>query len=632
MDDNEVITLIALLVSLLALLIAVGQLGQQLFSAAEGSRRCTEAIIGPWSRLTHRHPIVSELRIEFQFYTPEIALPRHGETTHADGDGPFFLNEEHLPGEVQEAWQIPQPRQIADEEWRITQDQSSRYRFKERSDLGRMLTPRRAKSQPGSYGSKKDLMITWNELLRLAYRHQKHRDTDLTQLDQVKDQSSPSFSEAIIYLRMRSWDLIPPDVVRPLASTTLGDIVILAQRLGMTWRDLRPTEGFMRAEGKGVTLFSPSGPIRGLGTVLQFNSMRSRSGPERLENPLIPSAESDKLLCGVIPGSRRLGIGDLDIIGDDRKLHLSGAMEKLGISTDVQRNLAQLESETYYRCPINDILYLTCDFVPLKGSPIGRIFHPMPASRYLSFYFQATPLHFWEGRVALLLHLESIVGQTLSNPLRKMHAYLQEMRTDFEDDFFCRWRRSRLRPAVNLLPPRERMAALQDAVSMLNRLRDIYNATTEYFFDLEADGQTVDSLRVMDPAPVDNEKYRTSSLKFTYRDFVAAHVTMAIDAVRKAAQSHANTQAREAVRKEVGHLNEGQMVDIAHQYIDGLPGLVKNMHERGCQLSEDQIHEAWWVLVVRGIAWGMSVWLENPGEGTHVPSSFYDSQMPIWIM
>ena len=31
----------------------------------------------------------------------------------------------------------------------------------------------------------------------------------------------------------RFWDTIPPDVVRPLASTTLGDILVLAHRLGM---------------------------------------------------------------------------------------------------------------------------------------------------------------------------------------------------------------------------------------------------------------------------------------------------------------------------------------------------------------------------------------------------------------
>lgn len=40
----------------------------------------------------------------------------------------------------------------------------------------------------------------------------------------------------IISLRLknRSWDLMPPDIVRSLASTTLGTIIAMAHRMGMT--------------------------------------------------------------------------------------------------------------------------------------------------------------------------------------------------------------------------------------------------------------------------------------------------------------------------------------------------------------------------------------------------------------
>lgn len=55
---------------------------------------------------------------------------------------------------------------------------------------------------------------------------------------------------------------MPPEIVRPLATTTIGTLVVLAHRMGMVWRDLRPSRGFLRAEGNGHTFTSTV--IRGL--------------------------------------------------------------------------------------------------------------------------------------------------------------------------------------------------------------------------------------------------------------------------------------------------------------------------------------------------------------------------------
>jgi hypothetical protein len=42
----------ALAVALTALAIAIGQLLQQVFSTAEGYRRCQPSVLGPWARNT----------------------------------------------------------------------------------------------------------------------------------------------------------------------------------------------------------------------------------------------------------------------------------------------------------------------------------------------------------------------------------------------------------------------------------------------------------------------------------------------------------------------------------------------------------------------------------------------------
>lgn len=56
--------LVALVVSLIALLIASLQLVQALFGTAEGYKRCSRSVIGSWEGLRRRYFLPSELRFE----------------------------------------------------------------------------------------------------------------------------------------------------------------------------------------------------------------------------------------------------------------------------------------------------------------------------------------------------------------------------------------------------------------------------------------------------------------------------------------------------------------------------------------------------------------------------------------
>ncbi|KZM26777.1 hypothetical protein ST47_g2084 [Ascochyta rabiei] len=64
----------ALAVALTALAIAVGQLLQQVFSTAEGYRRCQHSVLGPWARKTRLTWRRSQFRFEVKFTTPDIIL------------------------------------------------------------------------------------------------------------------------------------------------------------------------------------------------------------------------------------------------------------------------------------------------------------------------------------------------------------------------------------------------------------------------------------------------------------------------------------------------------------------------------------------------------------------------------
>lgn len=121
-------------------------------------------------------------------------------------------------------------------------------------------------------------------------------------------------SQIGIFKLERTRDLMTPDVVRPLATSTLGHMIVVAHRLGMRWLDIRPSEGYMRAEGNGHNLTSTL--TRGLGAVFKYNSENkpspfafntlngggSASQWTAKKDSLIPTRQTDMLACGIIPG------------------------------------------------------------------------------------------------------------------------------------------------------------------------------------------------------------------------------------------------------------------------------------------------------------------------------------------
>jgi len=82
---------------------------------------------------------------------------------------------------------------------------------------------------------------------------------------------------------------MPPDIVRPVASTTVGCLITMAYRLNMTWTDFRLDEGVLRAVGEGRS-FSTS-IVRGMGLVVEYG--RSASNPDHKNR--VPSKVADQV-------------------------------------------------------------------------------------------------------------------------------------------------------------------------------------------------------------------------------------------------------------------------------------------------------------------------------------------------
>lgn len=75
------------------------------------------------------------------------------------------------------------------------------------------------------------------------------------------------------------------------------------------------------------------------------------------------------------------------------------------------------------------------------------------------------------------------------------------------------------------------------------------------------------------------------------------------------------------------------IADIAQAYCGNLRdkthGVVKYMHDRERRTDDDEVETAWWVLMLRGIAWDMSA-IELT-RGNVVPASLYNNSTPVWI-
>lgn len=71
-DDN--VSIAAIVVALVALIVALGQLFGQYFATADGYRRCQPSVMGRWAKFTRLRWRWSQFRFETLYTTPEISF------------------------------------------------------------------------------------------------------------------------------------------------------------------------------------------------------------------------------------------------------------------------------------------------------------------------------------------------------------------------------------------------------------------------------------------------------------------------------------------------------------------------------------------------------------------------------
>ncbi|KAH8428087.1 uncharacterized protein LDX57_005792 [Aspergillus melleus] len=610
MVDEAHTSLAALVIAIVALFIASVQLLQQLFGTADGYRRCQESIIGPWSGLTRLSWRWSEFRFETKYTTPLIVS--------YDTDDVFKdprivgINDKAPPKELQQT--------IHNCDHEVCNRPTARWR--QRLCAVRARRRRWVSTSPGD-------QVSWTLFLRMIHERQARWRLEGSSPGSEKQAFEmplmpPSTVErdvGVVYVE-RSWDLMIPEVTRPLATSTLGDIVVIAHRMGMRWLDLRFSEGFLRAEGNGHSLTATL--LRGLGPVFQYSfekkapavQMHEINGGEPAfewvpgKDALVPTKESDMMACGILVGDPMLGLPNLHLAGsDDAETHhlLRLALIRFGVDKNIATRLSDGYSQrgivngwqSRASFALGDLVGLVSPFIPLPGSDINLIVNPIRTSQVGSSFL------FWETREIFLLRLKEMVQQQQSadipisgrSNISMICDYLTELHDNYPDDFFDRWEND---------PYVKQSTGRTDATSShintakqryIQRLYEMHSRTTQYFSE------------------------RPEHLKF----LVAEYINLAAEAWPRAIENTRQGKARDTKGRFEGPCN--QWHENGHVLLDSLDEFIDKMQGRFG--GREGAVDAWWMMVLRGVTWYMSVWITVPTS--LVPSYCYASQSVVYL-
>ncbi|KAI9737803.1 MAG: hypothetical protein M1834_009172 [Cirrosporium novae-zelandiae] len=550
----------ALATALAALLIAIGQLLQQYFATADGGyRRCQSSVMGPWAKRTHLRWRWSQFRFETIFTTPFISL--------------YPFNKQSV--------KVIGPRY--DRAWVV----------------GGMCTEQSKKAHSlvsGKHGENID-SATWLRFLRAIY---KGHELLLKDSKRVQDPEKgfnfefvtagkdpdPTLTMPIVEFEERSWDFMPPEVVKPYARIGVSDIAILVRRLGMNWMVFDPHEGTMRAEGNGFVLTSTT--VRSVGTMLYFTSTGREVGlpleyvmGRRVKDlRWIPKARADAMTFGVLLLSYHPYFGRLRYDISSRGHMIETLHSFIRIPDTLNKFEAELPDEPLWIPGFSDIVALVLPVLKERESSLFRVPNPGSSLQCLLSHDCVAP---FESEVR-----ELIRHFTPYSPLSVEIAWVLDSINAL----------NRLDPTWCSLSSNDRNE--REITSLQLELYDTCASISEYFEDLEKE----------------YSGHRTGHHPFFYLNLAHCHIQRMILDVNW-------------YRTPGGSPNiDVHIADIMREYFGCLPRIIEDMAEYYDFGNEGIITVAWVKMIFRAILWHRLHFLQS---GPIIPSQHYESQLPVYI-
>lgn len=429
------VALVALVISLFALVVATVQLLTQLFGTADGTRKCSTSVLGEWGKLTRWRWRWSEGRFETLYIVPEIFL----------GETPFSALEGPVIGMATTENYLNVPAESEYSKGRQKGDALTKYRQRPKLDMSDQWSRHwLAKPDPAL----ERLMVQQNEKRLdnelagwVSFLQLLHQNSDST-LKSVGQGNRNLLNSSImcwpcLVFRQKSWDFMPPDVVRPLASSNISDFAIMVRRLGLVWKDFDPAKGQMNAEG-GCHVIS-SVTIRGIGLVLQYKNTTNNIDPDSStqikqlvgKRKLVSkgivdladrqiniwSREIDKILFGILPGNKALGLPDFCIAT------LDDCMEVLAELNERNKSISQhVKKEGWFsRYEFNDLISFAAPVFRQRGT----INQNTPLKHYWACLFTFEPAFITFAKCLRNFNHTHGGGTSQTKWVLENHEYLQ---------------------------------------------------------------------------------------------------------------------------------------------------------------------------------------------------------------
>ena len=569
-DTNLTVT--ALTVSLCALILTLGQLLGQYFATADGYRRCQPSVMGLWAKRTRLRWRWSQFRFETLFTTPEISLT------------PFYIDQDRQKSAVN----------VTDE--------------KAECISGTPVSRINTMAVSSVITDNSDELACWVPFLESLHKNEQ----ELQEYGCYNYQMSGEQQELVgpvVRFRERSWDFVPPDILRPLAISTVSHIAVMARRLGMSWAAFRPEDGVMRAEGNGQIISSTF--MRSHGIILHYkflgranpSSRSSFSSTKRgtKSEMHIPRREADMMGFGILPGYDRLGIPTCRIGSIDEVLATMDVLDPTRKASGKLRDIRRLlvgkwDADCTYG--FSDLIALAAPMLRLKNSTIIRLPIPTPhhssitSSRegFVVFYNRLQEYVAERGKTAVVKHVGSPGEKIVAIPeqigwIMQQYESLKTKYAEWEDEV------------------RANDQANNRDQAFLEEAHTSWDMTTNYFLHLQN--------------------------RLSYYDLMASHISHAVNYWGEAwehirsnkTRNHYGLRALEA---------EGM-----HLYFDYLPSIIASLRLKGFNGADELVHEAWFTLMFRAFCWWRCHYF-CPGQdqmygASILPSQYWDSNLPVYI-
>ena len=605
----------ALVVSLVALLTTVGQLLQQYFATADGYRRCQASVMGHWAQRTRLRWRWRQFRFETLYTVPEIFIAKGG----------VFARENEvliLGDTTSRQLSLAPPAAIwnQDTESAVTNITGSNPGVK----LGGTVKPQKRNGDlrsskravllsPDLLHSHSDELVSWLPLLHWLHEGTRasFESVGIPRPSFVGDTTPDALltwrTFPALVMQERSWDFQPPDVIRPLAKTTVSTIAILARRMGMRWKDFRPEEGILRAEGHSHIITSTV--VRSLGLVLQYNytgrSKRlARESPWRAavagsvykenEEIYISTPGADRFGAGVIRGHRRLGVPDFTVGTQQEIVTSLRTLDQTEICFEILKKI--LKQDAAFKFPVADLVAMTSFMICQAGSPLVQI--PAPSDNMDGI--TAGP------------HGRRIFTHALDVYVREMEGPTLESQT-------VDWGQTQV--------GRQTCWVLWRLKELQENFPHQFDAQEEYY-----DGwivrRPVDYLQALNKIFDEASQFLQSSGKsnLSYTGLLQAHLVAAVFDRDIVEEESAPTNGSESKIAKLISAGPGMLIG---RYFSALPQIVKFLQHGSSPVPDGKlIVDFWMTMMLRAICWGASHYFV-PGE--RVPIAYFGSQLPVYI-